>query len=117
MYLGLYAPTYEYKAANKDKSVAKVDKIENGNLSYAEALDNVAFTGDSQIAALISYNILEQSNVEALVGASADYMEENSDLSLQRQQERMPLLYIMVLILCQHRQKNVKGELASIQSF
>lgn len=76
MYLGLYAPTYEYKAANKDKSVAKVDKIENGNLSYAEALDNVAFTGDSQIAALISYNILEQSNVEALVGASADYMEE-----------------------------------------
>ena len=76
MYLGLYAPTYEYKAANKDKSVAKVDKIEKGNLSYAEALDNVAFTGDSQIAALISYNILEQSNVEALVGASADYMDE-----------------------------------------
>ena len=32
MYLGLYAPTYEYKAANKDKSVAKVDKIEKGNL-------------------------------------------------------------------------------------
>lgn len=80
MYLGLYAPTYEYKAADKDKSASKVDKIESGKLSYAEALDNVAFTGDSQIEALISYNILEQSNVEALVGASADYMEEKFNL-------------------------------------
>lgn len=117
MYLGLYAPTYEYKAANKDKSVAKVDKIEKGNLSYAEALDNVAFTGDSQIAALISYNILEQSNVEALVGASADYMEEKFRLIVAKATGKDAIVVHYGINSCQHRQKNVKGELASIQSF
>lgn len=72
----IHAPTYVLYG-NGSSSEDKLKNIENGKLTYKEALYNVAFTGDSQIEALETYRILDSNTVEALVGASADYLEQN----------------------------------------
>ena len=72
----IFAPTYILHKGN-GHSEDTVNQIEAGSLTYKEALAGVAFTGDSQIKALETYRILDANTVEALVGASADYLEQN----------------------------------------
>lgn len=73
-----FAPSYVLH--KKKDTGATIEGIKNGTISFADALSRVAFTGDSQIAALVSYNLLTNNSVEALIGASADYLAEQFDV-------------------------------------
>lgn len=77
--LGMYAPSYVLHKGNKDDSLKKIEAVKSGRMTFADAASNIAFTGDSQIAALVSYKLLTLNSVEALVGASADYLAEKFD--------------------------------------
>lgn len=72
----IFAPTYILHKGNGN-SEDTVKQIEEGIITYKDALSQVAFTGDSQIKALETYRLLDVNTVEALVGASADYLEQN----------------------------------------
>lgn len=75
----LYLPSYVTKSADEQAVQELIDRIDRGELGYREALADVAFTGDSQIAALSAFGILPQSQVLAKVGESLNYMEQNLD--------------------------------------
>lgn len=76
---GVYAPSYVLYTANRKNALDKIEAVESGKMTFAEATSNIVFTGDSQIAALRSYRLLDANTVEALVGATADYLEEKFD--------------------------------------
>lgn len=73
---GVYAPSYVLYTGNRKSSSDKIEAVKSGKMTLTEAVSDIAFTGDSQIAALVSYRLLTTNTVEALVGASADYLEE-----------------------------------------
>lgn len=73
------APTYITHPVDIAASEDKVNRINDGTLSYAEAFSEAAFTGDSQIKALSSYEILGTDRIVAEVGMSYDYMEQHID--------------------------------------
>ena len=75
----LYAPTYCLGKIDVSSAQEVIDKINNKEMTFEEALSDIAFTGDSQIAALISYRITTNKNVEALVGSSTEYLEKMFD--------------------------------------
>ena len=72
-----YPPSYVINAVDEAKANQKISLIESGAISYQKALENVAFTGDSQIKALTANGILAEGQVLAKVGESLNYMEEN----------------------------------------
>ena len=75
----IFAPTYVKYNVDSDKAEALITQIESGEISYKDAFADVAFTGDSQIKALESFSILTSNTVQAEVGMSFDYLEENFD--------------------------------------
>lgn len=72
-----YPPSYVVSPIDELAAREKVGLIESSALSFQEALEKVAFTGDSQIKALTSYGILSGNQVLAEVGESLNYMEAN----------------------------------------
>ena len=72
-----YPPSYVINAVDEAKADQKISLIESGAISYQQALEKVAFTGDSQIKALTTNGILAEGQVLAKVGESLNYMEEN----------------------------------------
>ncbi len=72
-----YPPDYVTVKVDAEAAKDKVAKIESGSVTFADALSNVAFTGDSQIKALSSYEIIPEDRIVAKVGESIDYFEAN----------------------------------------
>lgn len=72
-----YPPSYVINAVDEEKVNQKINLLESGAISYEQALEKVAFTGDSQIMALTANGILAEGQVLAKVGESLNYMEEN----------------------------------------
>ena len=74
-----FPPSYVTVSVDKNKTAAVIESLDNGTADYAQVLNKVAFTGDSQIKALTSYEILPQDQVVAKVGESFDYFDANVD--------------------------------------
>ena len=72
-----YPPSYVINAVDEEKVNQKINLLESGAISYEQALEKVAFTGDSQIMTLTANGILAEGQVLAKVGESLNYMEEN----------------------------------------
>lgn len=72
-----YLPSYLLTAIDQRAAQEKVDRITGEEISYQEALADVAFTGDSQIEALSAFGILPESQIVAKVGESLNFMEQN----------------------------------------
>lgn len=79
----LYAPDYILTKVDEGQATAKADSILAGEISHNDALADVVFTGDSQIKALTSYEIISPDRVVAKVGESYDYFEQNFNRILE----------------------------------
>lgn len=74
-----YPPNYVLTVVDSEAAQQKVDMLDNGELSFAEALSNISFTGDSQIKALATNGIISMDYIVAENGESYDYFSVNMD--------------------------------------
>lgn len=74
-----YPPNYILQYVDKEAAEAKAEKVRNGELSFEEAFERVAFTGDSQIVGIVSYGILSDARIVAKIGESYDWFDKNFD--------------------------------------
>lgn len=74
-----YPPDYVLKAVDAEEAQQKVDMLNNGTLSFADAFSNMSFTGDSQIKALATNGIISMDYIVAENGESYDYFNANMD--------------------------------------
>lgn len=74
-----YPPDYVNRYVDKEASAEKAEKLKKGEITFEEAFQKVAFTGDSQIAGLISNGILGDERIVAKVGESYDWFDSNFD--------------------------------------
>ena len=74
-----YPPNYVLKAVDDAAAQQKIDMLNDGTLSYAEAFSNMSFTGDSQIKALATNGIISMDYIVAENGESYDFFSANMD--------------------------------------
>lgn len=74
-----YPPNYVIRYVDREASADKAEKLRKGEISFEEAFQKVAFTGDSQIVGIVSNGILGGERIVAKVGESYDWFESNFD--------------------------------------
>lgn len=72
-----YAPSYVTVAADEQTQKDIISRIEAGKTSYDQVYARVAFTGDSQIKALYTNELIPQNQITAEIGEGLDYFEKN----------------------------------------
>lgn len=74
-----YPPNYVTVKVDEWKATSAVESIKEGNLSFNEYFKNIAFTGDSQIKALSTGNLIALTRNISKVGVSYDYFAAHFD--------------------------------------
>ena len=74
-----YPPNYVLRSVDITAARQKVDGLNNGTLSFADAFSNMSFTGDSQIRALATNGIISEEYIVARNGESYDFFNDNMD--------------------------------------
>lgn len=74
-----YPPNYVLRTVDASAAKQKIDELNNGTMSLAEAFSKVSFSGDSQIRALATNGIISEDYIVARNGESYDFFSANMD--------------------------------------
>lgn len=83
------------KKERRDSKEALLKQIKSGETSFKKIFSSTLFVGDSLLAGLEEYNILEPVNTLTLVGASLYHLEDNLDKIILNNPENLVLHYGM----------------------
>lgn len=89
-----YPPSYSTVAVNAAQAEDTILQIQNGQLTYQDVFSEVAFSGDSQIKALATNDIISMEQIVAEIGMSFEYLDAHfADVVAIAQNKKVLLLH------------------------